>query len=97
MTGVESDMMDEANVEHDGAKVLIAELESGAPDDEFYDAKVKVLSEEIKHHGKEEEKKSGIFSEARKTDLDFAALGEQLRRVFRRAAKASKRGALELN
>src|SRR5215475_5449623 len=48
--GVESDMMDEANVEHDGAKILIAELEAGSPDDEFYDAKVKVLSEEIKHH-----------------------------------------------
>ena len=76
--GVESDMMDEANVEHDGAKVLIAELENGSPDDEFYDAKVKVLSEEIKHHVKEEEQKGGIFSEARKADLDLAALGEQL-------------------
>ena len=76
--GVKSDMMDEANVEHDGAKVLIAELENGAPDDEYYDAKVKVLSEEIKHHVKEEEQKGGIFSEARKADLDFAALGEQL-------------------
>jgi hypothetical protein len=76
--GVESDMMDEANVEHDGAKVLIAELENGSPDDEFYDAKVKVLSEEIKHHVKEEEQKGGIFSEARKADLDFAALGERL-------------------
>ncbi len=76
--GVESDMMDEANVEHDGAKVLIAELENGSPDDEFYDAKVKVLSEEIKHHVKEEEKRGGIFTEARKADLDLDALGEQL-------------------
>src|ERR1700710_2846017 len=76
--GVESDMMDEANVEHDGAKTLIAELENGSPDDEYYDAKVKVLSEEIKHHVKEEEKRGGIFSGAREADLDLDALGEQL-------------------
>jgi hypothetical protein len=76
--GVESDKMDEANVEHDGAKVLIAELEQGSPDDEFYDAKVKVLSEEIKHHVKEEEGRGGIFAGAREKDLDLAALGDQL-------------------
>ena len=76
--GVESDMMDEANVEHDGAKVLIGELENGSPDDEYYDAKVKVLSEEIKHHVKEEEKRGGIFTEAKDADLDLNALGEQM-------------------
>jgi hypothetical protein len=76
--GVDSDMMDEANVEHDGAKTLIAELEAGSPDDDFYDAKVKVLSEEIKHHVKEEEKRGGIFSGAREADMDLEALGEQL-------------------
>lgn len=53
---VESDMMDEANVEHDSAKAMIGELETGSPDDEYYDVKVKVLSEAIKHHVKEEEK-----------------------------------------
>jgi hypothetical protein len=74
--GVESDMMDEANVEHDGAKTLIAELEAGSPDDDFYDAKV--LSEEIKHHVKEEEKRGGIFTGAREADLDLDALGEQM-------------------
>jgi hypothetical protein len=76
--GVESDMMDEANVEHDGAKTLIAELENGKPEDDYYDAKVKVLSEEIKHHVKEEEKRGGIFTEARKADLDLDALGEEI-------------------
>ena len=76
--GVDSDRMDEANVEHDGAKSLIAELEAGSPDDDFYDAKVKVLSEEIKHHVKEEEKRGGIFSGARQADMDLDALGEQL-------------------
>jgi hypothetical protein len=76
--GVESDIMDEANVEHDGAKSLIAELENGTPEDEYYDAKVKVLSEEIKHHVKEEEKRGGVFSQAREKDLDLKALGEQM-------------------
>ena len=76
--GVESDMMDEANVEHDGAKTLIAELEAGTPDDEYYDAKVKVLSEEIKHHVKEEEKRGGVFSQAKEQDLDLAALGKEM-------------------
>jgi len=76
--GVDSDKMDEANVEHDGAKALIAELEAGTPDDDFYDAKVKVLSEEIKHHVKEEEQKGGIFSLAREAELDLAALGQQM-------------------
>jgi hypothetical protein len=75
---IDADMMDEANVEHDGAKMLIAELEAGSPDDDFYDAKVKVLSEEIKHHVKEEEQRGGIFSQAREADLDLEALGEQM-------------------
>src|SRR6185503_8928252 len=44
---VEEDMLNEAYVEHDGAKMMIAELEAGSPEDEFFDAKVKVLSEEI--------------------------------------------------
>jgi hypothetical protein len=76
--GADKDIMDEANVEHDGAKALIAELENGTPEDEYYDAKVKVLSEEIKHHVKEEEKRGGIFTEARKAELDLDALGEKL-------------------
>jgi len=76
--GVESDMMDEAYVEHDGAKTLIAELAAGSPDDDFYDAKVKVLSEEIKHHVKEEEQRDGIFTKAREAEIDLAGLGEKM-------------------
>jgi hemerythrin HHE cation binding domain-containing protein len=76
--GVESDRMDEANVEHDGAKALIAELEAGSPGDAYYDAKVKVLSEEIKHHVKEEEKRGGIFTQAKEKKLDLEALGEAM-------------------
>lgn len=77
---IEDDLLKEAYVEHDGAKVLIAEIEAGGPDDEYYDAKVKVLSEQIEHHVEEEEKRmEGMFSQARKAGLDMDALGDQLR------------------
>ncbi len=76
---IEEDTLAEAYVEHDGAKVLINDLTSGAVDDEYYDAKVKVLSEEIKHHVHEEEMPSeGMFAQCRKTDVDLVALGEQM-------------------
>ena len=76
---VDEDLLKEAYVEHDAAKVLIAEIEAGEPSDEFYDAKVKVLQEEIEHHIEEEEKRvEGLFSQARKAGLDMDALGEQL-------------------
>ena len=76
---VEEDLLKESYVEHDGAKVLIAEIMNGAPSDEFYDAKVKVLQEEIEHHVEEEERRlEGLFAQARKADLDLDALGEQL-------------------
>ena len=76
---VEEDLLKEAYVEHDGAKVLIAEIEAGGPDDEFYDAKVKVLSEEIEHHVEEEEKRvEGMFAQARKAGLDMDALGDKM-------------------
>jgi len=75
----DEDIVQEAYVEHDGAKVLIAELTASEPDDEFYDAKVMVLSEMIKHHVKEEEKRSeGLFAEAKEADMDLADLGERL-------------------
>src|SRR3954465_2583346 len=59
---VEEDLLKESFVEHDAAKLLIAEIEAGGPSDEFYDAKVKVLKEEIEHHVEEEEQpKKGLF------------------------------------
>ncbi len=76
---VEEDLLREAYVEHDGAKVLIAEIEAGGPDDKFYDAKVKVLSEMIEHHVEEEEKRvEGMFSQARKAGLDMDDLGARM-------------------
>jgi len=54
-------LLNEAQVEHDSAKMLIIELQSDSPDNQYYDAKVRTLSEEIKHHIAEEEKPtSGI-------------------------------------
>jgi hypothetical protein len=77
--GVESVVLDEAQIEHDTAKVLIQDLLSGEPGSEFYDAKVTVLSEYIKHHVGEEEKPSeGIFAKAKKQGLDMSALGQRL-------------------
>ena len=77
---VEDDLRLESYVEHDGAKVLIAELMNSSPDDEFYDAKMTVLCEEIKHHVKEEEKPGeGLFAQARNAGLDMDALGEQMK------------------
>ena len=76
---VDDDLLKEAYVEHDGAKVLIAEIEAGSPKDEFYDAKVKVLSEQIKHHvGEEEGWLNGMFSQARRHGLDMDALGAKM-------------------
>jgi hypothetical protein len=76
---VDEDQMNEAYVEHDGAKVMIAELLGSNPDQQFYDAKMTVLSEEIKHHVKEEERPGeGVFAQAREAGLDMEALGERL-------------------
>ena len=72
---IDEDDLKEAYVEHDSAKLLINDIMAGGPDDEFYDAKVKVLQEEIEHHVKEEEEgKQSIFGQARQTDVDLKAL-----------------------
>jgi hypothetical protein len=74
----DEDVLDEAYVEHDGAKVLISEIMSNI-NARFFEAKVTVLSEMIKHHVKEEEKRSeGLFAQARKAGLDIEALGERI-------------------
>jgi hemerythrin superfamily protein len=70
------DMVDEAVVEHAAAKDLIAQLQEMDPEDDLYDAKVKVLSEQIEHHVGEEEKE--MFPKARKSGIDLAALGQEM-------------------
>jgi hypothetical protein len=74
----DEDVLDEAYVEHDGAKVLISEIMSNI-NARFFEAKVTVLSEMIKHHVKEEEKRSeGLLAQAKAAGLDMDALAERL-------------------
>ena len=76
---VEEADLNEAYVEHDSAKLLINELEAAEPDESYYDAKVKVLSELIEHHVKEEEKqRDNLFQQTRAAEIDLEALGAQL-------------------
>jgi len=77
---IDDDLLKESYVEHDAAKLLIAEIESGeGENDEYFDSKVKVLSEEIQHHVEEEERpKTGVFAQARDSDLDMNELGKKL-------------------
>jgi hemerythrin superfamily protein len=70
------DLMDEALVEHAGAKELIAQLEGASVDDDFYSAKVTVLGQQIDHHIQEEERR--MFREAKKAKVDTAALGAEM-------------------
>ena len=76
---IEDDLLDEAYVEHDGAKVLIAEIDASGPEADYFDAKVKVLGEMIEHHIEEEEKPGeGIFYETRQTDVDLVEMRDQM-------------------
>ncbi len=75
----DKDLHHEAEVEHGGAKKLIAEIEASSSGDEYFDAKVTVLSEMIKHHVKEEEQPGGMFAEARKSDMDLEDLGARMK------------------
>jgi len=72
----DEDLLDEALVEHAGAKRLIEEIESMEVGDDLYDAKIGVLGEQIKHHVKEEEEE--LFPEAERSDMDLKAVGEKL-------------------
>jgi hemerythrin superfamily protein len=67
------DLLDEAAVEHETVKMLVAQLEASTPDDMLYDARVTVLSEYVKHHVREEE--GEIFPKARSSTVDLEDLG----------------------
>jgi hemerythrin superfamily protein len=88
----DKDMHHEAVVEHSGAKQLIAEIQGMSSDDDYFDAKVTVLSEMIKHHVKEEEQAGGMFAEARKSDMDLASLGALLQ-TRKKALQAQSKAA----
>lgn len=69
-------LLDEAWVEHDSLKDLIAKIDGSGPDDPYFDAYVTVLKEYVHHHVKEEERE--LMPEAEDTDVDLDALGEKL-------------------
>lgn len=72
----DKELVPEATVEHATLRALIAQVEGIEPNGEMFDAKIKVLSEYVKHHVKEEQEE--MFPKARATDLDMSELGAQL-------------------
>ncbi|HEY1795320.1 MAG TPA: hemerythrin domain-containing protein [Stellaceae bacterium] len=72
----DNNLLDEAAVEHAGAKHLIGQIEKMKPGDDLFDAKVTVLGEQIKHHVKEEEEE--LFPEIEDSKMDVVAIGKQL-------------------
>lgn len=92
---IEEDTLAEAYVEHDGAKVLVNDIVAADPDDDYYEAKVSVLSEEIKHHVREEERpKEGMFAQAREADVDLVALRDRMLARKEELMAQAKGGAL---
>jgi hemerythrin superfamily protein len=85
----DDDLMDEALVEHAGAKELIAQLQAAHPDDDLYDAKVTVLGEQIDHHVEEEE--GSMFPQAKGSGIDTLSLGAAL--LKRKAELLANAGA----
>jgi len=72
----DEDIMNEAAVEHETAKMLIEQLENMEPDDPNYYATFTVLGEYVMHHVKEEE--GEMFPQAKKADLDLEELGARM-------------------
>jgi len=85
----------EAVIRHAEAKNLIAEIESADPSDDYYDARIKVLGEMIRHHVREEEKPGGMFALAKRARMDLAALGAALDARKRQFIVANEREADE--
>jgi hypothetical protein len=84
----DDDLMNEAEVEHASAKELIAQIMEMDPGDDLYDAKVKVLSEQIEHHVGEEEKE--MFPKVRKGKVDLVALGAEMEAFKAKLAPAAQ-------
>jgi hypothetical protein len=92
---IEDDTLNEAMVEHDGAKVLVNDIMATLDNDEMLAAKVKVLGEEIRHHVHEEEMRGdGMFSQCRKTDIDLVGLRDLMVARKKELMAQAKAGAL---
>jgi len=70
------EMVEEAQVEHNTAKDLIAQLEGATEIDEQYNAKVKVLGEYTRHHVNEEENE--MFPKVRDMQEELDELGQEI-------------------
>ena len=82
----DKDLLDEAAVEHQTLKDIIGRLEMAPPSDPLYDAGVKVLSEYVKHHVREEEKE--LFPKVKSSDMDLNAIGQELAQRKQQLAKS---------
>jgi hemerythrin superfamily protein len=91
---MEQRLLEEAQVEHDGAKTLIIEIRAGSPDEQYFDAKVKVLSEEIKHHVREEEKSDGVLAKAKEAGVATADLAKRMEARKQELMGQAKAGTL---
>jgi hypothetical protein len=91
---MEQRLLEEAQVEHDGAKTLIIEIEAGSPVEQFFDAKVKVLSEEIKHHVREEEKTDGVLAKAKEAGVSTPGLAKRMATLKQELIEQAKAGTL---
>ena len=92
---VQDDTLNEAYVEHDGAKILINDIESSSPDEEYFDAKITVLSEEIKHHVREEERsRESMFAQCREADVDLVTLRDEMLARKQELMGLAKKGQL---
>ncbi len=83
----DKELVPEATVEHASLKALIAQVEGIEPDGEMYDAKIKVLSEYVAHHVKEEQNE--IFPKAKAAHVDMLELGARM--VERKAQLQAQR------
>ena len=96
--GIDADLLDEADIEHASAKELIAQIEGGNPDDDHYDAKVKVLGEYITHHVVEEH--TEMFPKCRRSGMDLVACAARWKRArcrSRRRRRTSLRAREAVN
>jgi hypothetical protein len=91
---MEQRLLEEAQVEHDGAKTLIIEIKTGSPTDQYFDAKVKVLSEEIKHHVREEEKPDGVLAKAKEAGVATPDLAKRMAALKHELMGQAKAGTL---
>jgi hemerythrin superfamily protein len=94
---VADDLLDEAQVEHDSLKLLISDLKQSEPDSPFFDAKVSVLSEYVRHHVREEEKAiTGIFAKAQKAGVEMDLLGQRLQERKQQLMMKVESGEIEV-